>query len=559
MTPSSLSSSPSFFPAWLRLLLLGAAVGCPVAVSQAGEAARPRPPYRLIYDNDLTNVISRPSPFHNAGEPFTIEKLMASVDEVAGTGVDAVALQPGYGWVPCWKSKIYPYAQHVEWLKERYGTGPRLLSGYNAENITGEFLDRCRADHLAGFISLRMNDYHHKNFVDFTKEEFAKYRDKINRKFELKVSRLYMEHPEYRLNDIAIPERGDMDLFAYVDKYRDQIRINNLWNWAIPEVRQSKLDFIREIAEGYEFAGFELDFVRHPWLFKKDFPEEERRQIMTDYVRQVRQILDQTAKNGQHRWLSVRVPFRVRDMKLLGVDVRDWYAAGVDMFNLAPEYRMEQQTDLPALHAELPQVPLYLEVTFTPFSFRESGGRGDWQRVMTTPEMYYTAAHLAYSRGASGITVYNFAYHREAGEPPFQVFQILKDPALVAKQPQYYFVTERDGAGQKFSQKIGRAFQKTFQIDMAPPTGGWTTDGKLRLAIEPAFGPEPCEVTFNGVKLERADDTDSLYPASQPIPAEKLGAWTLPKSAVRDGLNEVKISMPEGMAGELWVLDIGIR
>jgi len=551
--------SPAGKTRWSRVVLLAGAALCALPALSAENSARQRPPYRLIYDNDLTNVISRPSPFHNQGEGFTIDKFRASVDEVAGTGVDAVALQPGYGWVPCWKSRIYPYARHVEWLKERYGTGPRFFGGYDAENVTGEFLDRCRAGRLAGFISLRMNDYHHKNFVDFTKEEFARYRDKINRKFELKVSKLYLDHPEYRLDDMPVPEQGNQDLFEYVEEYRDPIRINRLWNWAIPEVRQAKLDFIREIGEGYEFDGFELDFVRHPWLFKKDFPKEERVRIMTGFVRQVREVLDQTAKNGKRRWLSVRIPFRISDQEPLGVDVKAWYDAGVDIFNLAPEYRMEQQHDLAKLHEAVPEAPLYLEVTFTPYSMRSGKGKSGVERIMGTPEQYYTAAHLAYSRGATGLTVYNFAYYREFSEPPFEIFKVLRDPELVARQPQLYYLSDRDLEKRKFFQKFKGRFDRTFALDMAPPTGGWTTDGKLRIAMEPAFGARTCDVYFNGVALRRASDVESPYPTKQPIDPEKLAAWTVPRSAVRDGVNQVRIVLPDGDPGELIFLDIAIR
>lgn len=526
----------------------------------AAPAPRPVPPFRMLYDNDLTNVTSRNSPFHRSGEPFTIDKFRASIDETAGTGVDVNVLQPGYGWVPCWKSKIYPYEQHVAWLKERYGETPRLLGGYNAENIMGEFIQRCRERGTAAFVSLRMNDYHHKNFVDFTKEEFATYRRGINRKFELKVSKFYLDHPEYRLNDIPVPPRGSMDLFDYVEKYRDEIRVNNLWDWAIPAVRQAKLAFIAELCENYEIDGFELDFMRHRWLFKRECPAAERLAIMTDFVRQVRGILDKNTKSGSRCWLSVRIPLRIADHRELGIDVGSWFAAGVDMFNLAPEYRMEQQHDLARIHTAVPDASLYLEVTFTPFSMRSDDARRDWVRIMATREMYFTAAHLAYSRGGRGITAYNFAYYREFSEPPFDVFKVLRDPALVSRQPQHYYLSERDCDGRRFSQKLPAAgLDRTFAIDMAPPAGGWTADGKLRVAGEPTLGTRVSEVYFNGQRLAPAADSGLPYATPQPIKPEKIRAWTLPKSIVQDGVNRVRIVFSPGGEGELRFLDIGIH
>jgi hypothetical protein len=527
----------------------------------------------MLYDNDMTNVVSCDSPFHRSGEPFTIEKLRTSIDETVGTGVDVNVLQPGYGWVPCWKSKIYPYEQHVAWLRERYGETPRLLNGYNAENVTGEFVKRCRERGMAVFISLRMNDYHHKNFVDFTKEEFAAYRNRIGRKFELKVSRFYMEHPEWRLDDILVPARGSMDLFEHAEKYRSEIRINHLWNWAIPEVRQAKLNFIAEICENYDIDGFELDFMRHRWLFKQEYPMEERLAIMVDFVRRVRDILDRNTRKGSRCWLSVRVPLLIPDQRVLGVDVKSWFEAGVDMFNLAPEYRMSQQHDLARIHAAVPDAPLYLEVTYATSTIRSDdsryqqsrnwGPRPGWFWIMATREMYCTAAHLAYSRGARGVTVYNFAYHRGFGsEPPFDVFRLLRDPCLVARQPQHYYLAERDHDGHQVEQEAPAAgLDRTFAMDMAPPSGGWTVDGKLRVAVEPALGTRACEVYTNGSRLERTADASLPYAATQTINPRKLGAWILPKSVVRDGVNHVRIVMPRDGEEELRLcfLDVSIR
>lgn len=518
----------------------------------------PAPEFRTVYDNDLTHILSNESPYYQSGQLFSTEMLYGSVDETKGIGVDVHALQPGYGWVPCWESAIYPYTAHTNWLMERYGTIPRFFHGYDASQITGEFIKRCRQDGMAAFISLRMNDYHHKNYVDFTKEEFARYRDDIGRKFELKVSSIYMAHPEYRLNISTVPPQGNMDLFEYVEKYRTQIRRNNLWNWAIPEVRQHNFNFIREICETYDIDGFELDFVRHPWLFKTEVPLDERREIMTAYVRQVRSLLDRTARNGKYCWLSIRLPFRLSQQSYLGLDVKSLYDVGVDLFNLAPEYQTAQQNDLARIHEAVPDAPLYLEVTQTQLTLESADGESI--RIMMTPEQYYTTAHLAYSRGAKGITAFNIPYYRDFAEPPFEIFQILHDPALVAQQPQHYFLTEEDYDRHGFAQILGTSFDRTYSMDMVPPNGGWTQDGRLRLVIEPDFGTNSCFVYFNGELLDVTADVSASYSTSQSIASEKLRAWVLPYNLVSNGVNRVRIVLPQGNEGKtLRYLDIGIR
>ena len=72
----------------------------------------------MIYSNDLTNITSCISPFHAAVAPFRPEMLDATVDEVAGL-VDAHFLQPGFGMVPLWPSKVFDQRMDdvVQWQR----------------------------------------------------------------------------------------------------------------------------------------------------------------------------------------------------------------------------------------------------------------------------------------------------------------------------------------------------------------------------------------------------------------------------------------------------------
>ena len=82
-------------------------------------------PYKILYSNDATNLISCVSPFHKKGEPFRPEMLEASVDETTNTGIDVHLFQPGLTVVPWWKSKLYPYAEHIKWFEATYGVSTR--------------------------------------------------------------------------------------------------------------------------------------------------------------------------------------------------------------------------------------------------------------------------------------------------------------------------------------------------------------------------------------------------------------------------------------------------
>src|SRR4051812_5783416 len=152
---------------FLQMLGSGTLFGGAVSSASGAEifgTAR-KAPYRVLYSNDTTNVLGCTSPWHAKGAPFRPELIEASVDEVAGL-VDAHFLQPGLGEVPMWPSKVEPVAGHYRWIRDTYGLGPDAFGKYVLEggDVVKVFLDRCRAKRQAGFISVRLNDAHHKEF-----------------------------------------------------------------------------------------------------------------------------------------------------------------------------------------------------------------------------------------------------------------------------------------------------------------------------------------------------------------------------------------------------------
>ncbi len=386
-------------------------------------------PFKVLYSNDTTNITSCVSPWHKAGEPFRIKMLEASVDEVAGK-VDAHFLQPGLGIVPMWPSKVLPLEPHYAWIKQRYGQEPDSFGKYvlAGGDVVQAFVDRCRTTKQAAFISFRLNDAHHKEFAN------PKPGDKPGTSIGMSVTRHYVEHPEFILKPGST--RG-ADLVQ---------------NWAFAEVREQKLALITELCENYDLDGFELDFMRFYSFFDEArTPAEQRRSIMTGFVRQVRAVLDRTMRDQRRRWLCVRVPCLIKGLEALGIDLAAVVAAGVDMVTASASYFTTQEMDLAAIRAQRKGAALYVELChsiangskLTPgydtFSFRRA-----------TKEQLQTTAHLAYARGADGVSLFNFAYYREHGgpgrgpfaEPPFEVLPSLGDPGWLARQPQHFFVAE---------------------------------------------------------------------------------------------------------------------
>ena len=505
-------------------------------------------PYQLLFSNDTTNIEQCTSPYsplpwrhQGTPKPFSRQALEASVDETAGTGFDAHMLQPGVGWVPWWKSARYPFTEHIAFMKKRFGIEPSA-SGFaqfmaDGGDIVQVFIERCRLKGLGAFISFRLNDSHGHEIVNLPPEKIEGWAWHV-------VTPWHVNHPEWRLGQ----DLSDWN--------------NRVLNWAIPAVRQHKFEFIREIIEQYDIDGFELDFMRHNSFFRlAETPPAERRRIMLDFVRDVRALLDRTSRPGTRRWLCVRIPCRLDRHESIGVDVETFHQAGVDMFNLCSSFFTEQQSDMVEVVRRLPAASVYLESTSAASLGAYLGGYDASFRRMTD-EMLYTLGHLANSRGAAGVSTFNFVYYRQHhdnpkigpfNEPPFQVFKGLADPSFLAKRPQHYFLPSFNNSGMlPEALAAGKGF--TFELDMAPPTGGWKRDGRLRIQAAGDLADSRWEMCFNGRALVPSSDVSEPYPSPYNNCLGQRGdyrAWTVPHGAVLDGINT--------MTGTLISADASVR
>jgi hypothetical protein len=514
----------------------------------AAEARRRKAPFRVLFSNDTTNIVSCVSPWHAKGEPFREKMLEATVDEVAGMGVDAHLLQPGLGWIPWWKSRLYPAEEHYRRFKEQTGFdadsfGKYMVAGGDMVKV---FVERCRRKGQAAFVSLRMNDGHHLENAGL-KDRRAAW-----------ASRFYVEHPEYRIG--PDPARWEQHVL----------------NWAIPEVRAHKFGFIRELCENYDLDGFEMDFMRHYSYFQLDRTTSgERRGIMTAFVRQTRELLDRTARDGRRRWLCARVPAYVSAHDPLGLDLPAMVEAGLDMVNLSASYFTAQQTDLAAIRRSVPRAAVYLEMCHSIWNGRKPVGPGydTFPFRRATPEQLQTAAHLAWARGADGVSAFNFVYYREHGgpgrgpfaEPPFHAFKHLGDRAWLARQPQHWFLAP--GWGNPFAKpsvlprKMAAGKVEAFTLDLAPPSGGWKGEGRLRIQGEESLGESRWAARLNGRDLAATGDVSEPYPNPYPPmlgQPEELRAWRVPAAALKDGPNRIEITMTEGKTARVAFLDLAV-
>ena len=108
-----------------------------------------------------------------------------------------------------------------------------------------------------------------------------------------------------------------------------------MWNLAVPEVRALKVAKVKELAERYDFDGFQIDFHRHTPVLPVG-RQWELRDSVTDLMRQIREtLLDISAKKNKPILLSAKVPRSLEVCRADGFDVERWVQDGlVDMLTL---------------------------------------------------------------------------------------------------------------------------------------------------------------------------------------------------------------------------------
>lgn len=553
--------------------------GC-LTTSLCGSAQSPR----VLFSNDATNLHNAPAPgMERASVP---ERLDTTVAEAAGA--DLHLMQPGNGWVPWWRSAQYPADAHYRWFTEISGREPDAMGQFMRDggDLVEEFIRACRAQGISAGVSLRLNDYHGSESWDvlraFLRGEMREASVPVGLGAMAAQSRVLLERPENQLKPdplayTALPWKEKLD-YASNPTTRITLRTARVWNWAQPDAPAYKLGFIRELC-GYDLDALELDFMRWASFFRTDeTPLEERRAIMLAFIKKTRAALDRGAPPGHRRSLGVRVPSRLSGHDPLGIDLRSWVAAGVDWVNLSCHYISEQQTELAAICRLIPDTPVYLELTFANTGRRgerkasldgteEAGGYG-----LMTPEQFYTAAHLAYSRGAAGVSLFNFVYYRNLGEtpqvPPFAVLARLKDRLWLARQPQHYFLSMSGNPPSGPSQftrnrNLSPGTRSHFELDMAPPSSGWVRTGRLRLELSTPWEDRFAVVRMNGQPLLPDSDVSEPYPTSYANLDRNRGAhlraWSVPPGLLKDGRNLIDVILTEGPPAEIHFLDLAVH
>ena len=243
---------------------------------------------RIIYNDDSDQQYSD---YKSYGYSVTDEQsfLDCRTTPAFGTHVDTYVWCVGNGADPPWG----PERTATVW--------PALGSQARA---TGIIVEACHANGLEVWGSLRMNDIH-----DASHACLAEANEPFKR-----------EHPEY----LVAPESNRSLPVELAER--------NQWtvlNFAHPEVRRYRLEYIAKNAAEHDFDGYELDFTRFAYYFPLG---EERGHVdeMTQLVREVRTRLDLIGeRRGRPYTLVAHVMDSIEGSFDAGLDVVAWAEEGL--------------------------------------------------------------------------------------------------------------------------------------------------------------------------------------------------------------------------------------
>ena len=202
----------------------------------------------------------------------------------------------------------------------------------------------------------------------------------------------WRDHPEYWM--------GDSEVSPYSRK--DNIR---LLNYMIPEVRLYYFDILEELCTNYDVDGLELDFQRFPKFFPAS-DLEQGTQVMTDFVRRIRTMLDRIGSQREKKLrLCIRVPETMARCEPAGLDVPAWDAEKlVDMINVSSFYIHTIELDIEAFQANTSHARIYGEMNYVTYQ------KTPKTRRYTTIEIYRASALNLFHRGVDGLSLFNYDY-----------------------------------------------------------------------------------------------------------------------------------------------------
>ena len=327
----------------------------------------------------------------------------------------------------------------------------------------------------------------------------------------------------FRLNDQhnILPHEGQYGSFRR--DHPEWVIARRAMDYGVPEVRQHILKVARELVERYDIDGLDLDFMRWPVYFKKE-EVKANTPLMTEFVRQIRSILEEGSRKKKRRLLlSVRVPTRIGEGKVInapehspeleclgiGLDVRRWIKEGlIDM--VCPMNFF--YTDWPTMIRNIGEWRALTEGTRCRlYPTIHTMAAKDYGAPYISAASQRGAAYSYYLQEAGGIALYNMMSFAPAGEvdrtgdnrPVYETEEAgwgtvrdMGDPTVLSTKTRRYHCYLGDLIS------IARGERKTVDFYLPEDPKGPGARGRLRFRAVNLTLDHRLEVDVNGTAVD---------------------------------------------------------
>lgn len=597
-----------------------------LGTAQSAQAASSSPSKlpergRIVYSNDLGNTFNTLAPwtYDSAHKMLPMNELMDhSVADVEGIA-DVHMLEPGQCLVPWWRGRDESgqtisagdqVRANQQWLAGRgdgqgnYHVIPSRLD-YCSQyllaggDIVSDFLASCAQRGQQGFISFRLSDTQNSGNA-FQRYDVAPYSDSnpppaLGTYTGMEgLSKFYVDHlgiasgtEDWRVGALEGGRPSDMAVGGPLDLLLQSDWRTRGLDWAYPEVRNQVLGMIQDLIANYPLQGLQLDFVRWPRLFRQLDPvlsTQRRAQLITEFVQAVRTALDAKSPNGRLP-LYVRVPSYSEYWDQLGIDLKRWSDEElIDLVAVSTGYYTVEDTDLPKARALVSKnIEVNAEVCHV-IARGAADSTGHIPYRLTSKEQLRTLAETGYTNGATGLSVFNFAYYRPGpsattlSEPPFSTLADAKDPAALLDRADKHYTPAFANMYQTVPRMVPRTFTPApadqqgydFQISINRPAGGWTQDYRFRILISQLVAGATLDGTSWACVMQTVSGKRVELTATSPMPEpytplvepdgylrsddllpseDQMRGWLIPKDLLAAGVNTFSVrllSVPSG-------------
>jgi len=338
---------------------------------------------RIIINNDGNDLRQ-----FEANEPVTPEAFLSKrTTALVGSQVDAIFYCTGV-------FNLYKHnTKEGELHLRNDGEGDRVQALIDQGTDTLEIMTNFGHKHsMEVFWSMRMNDTHDSSNPSL----FCKWK---------------ADHPEYLVGQKEQKYPYGCNRWSSVD-------------YGVPVVREKVFRIFQEVCTHYDIDGIEMDFFRHPVLFKPqmtgDPVTQSHCELLTDLMRRIRNLTDtQAAKRGRPILIAIRIPDSVEYCKALGIDLITWLEEDlVDIITGGGYFKLEPWENLVELGKKY-DLPIYACLVSRRLM---NGGQPE---AATAIKIWRGEALNAWKAGVSGIYTFN------RFDPADPIFRELGDPSLL--------------------------------------------------------------------------------------------------------------------------------